>query len=177
MNPNLLDLVALNPQGESNRSLTLEDLQVNPGLAPFLVSSTRSVVWVPHASKANTVRAAIREREGIESELLASIIQMGQQTEWGNIHELTTEGVKACVGHLRDYHDEPLEILVSPDTDLEGIEIPENLEKTEAEWIPTECLVVVPMDRANLGTLWVIGRNKVAVLVHNVSRGIAIAWR
>ena len=177
MNPNLLDVVALKPQGEAGRSLTLEYLQVNPELAPFLVSSTRSVVWVHHASKENTVRAAVRKRQGIEAELVAAVIQMGQETGWGNVHELTTEGVQACVGHLRDYHDEPLEILISPDTDLEGIDIPTNVPKTEADWIPTECLVVVPMDRANLGTLWVIGRHKVAALVHNVARGIAVAWR
>lgn len=177
MNPNLLDITSLSPQGETLRGLTLEDLQVNRELAPFLVSSTRSVAWVPHASKENTVRAAMREREGIEAELVAAIITMGAEAEWGNIHALTTEGIKACVAHVKDYIDEPLEMLFSSDTDVEGIRFPDDIERTSAQWIPTDCVVVVPVDRTYLGSLWVIGRHKIAALVHNPSRGIAIAWR
>lgn len=177
MNPNLLDIQALAPEGQATRGLTLEGLQVNRELAPYLVSSTRSVTWVPHASKENTVRAAVRKRQGIEAELVAAVVAMGQEAEWGNVHELTTEGIQACVGHLRDYIDEPLEIIVSAQTDLEGVEFPENLQRTEAQWIPTDCVVVVPIDRSYVGTLWVIGRHKIAALVHNASRGIAVAWR
>jgi len=177
MNPNLLDIVALAPRGDVGRGVTLEELQVNPELAPFLISSTRSVMWVPHASRENTVRAGIRKREGIEAELVAAVIDLGQEAQWGNVHELTTEGVKACVDHVRDYLEGPFEIIVSADTDLEGISLPEDIQRTEAQWIPTECLVVVPVDRANLGTLWVVGHQKVAALVHNASRGMAVAWR
>jgi hypothetical protein len=177
MNPNLLDITSLSPQGQTSRGLTLEDIKVNPELAPFLVSSTRSVAWVPHASKENTVRAAMREREGIESELVAAIITMGNEVEWGNIHALTTEGIQACVEHVKSYIDEPLEILFSSDTDMEGIRLPKDIATTSAQWIPTDCVVVVPVDRTYVGSLWVIGRHKIAALVHNPARGIAVAWR
>jgi len=175
MNPNLLDIVALSPNSSPNQ-LTLEDIQVNPELAPYLISSSKSVTWVPHASQKNTVRTAVRSRDGIEAELVAALIGMGSQAEWGNVHPLTTEGVMACLEHVSSYIEGPLEILCSADTDLEGVEIPEHFQQTQAKWIPVDCLVVVPVDRAYLGTLWVLG-NRVAALVHNVSRGMAVAWR
>lgn len=175
MNPNLLDIVALSPDSNS-KQLTLEDIQVNPELAPYLVSSSKAVTWVPHASRKNTVRTAVRHRDGIEAELVAATIEMGSEAAWGNVHPLTTEGVMACLEHVSGYIDGPLEIICSPDTDLEGIEIPEHFQQTLAKWIPTDCVVVVPVDRAYLGTLWVLG-NRVAALIHNVSRGMAVAWR
>lgn len=110
MNPNLLDIVALTPQG-STQQLTLEDIPVNRELAPYLISSMKSVTWMPHASKKNTVRAGIRHREGIEAELVAAVVEMGSEAEWGNIHPLTTEGVQACLAHVASYIDGPLEIL------------------------------------------------------------------
>lgn len=175
MNPNLLDIVALSPTG-SAQQLTLEDIQVNPELAPYLISSSKSVTWVPHASQKNTVRTAIREREGIEAELVAAVIDMGGQAQWGNVHPLSTEGVMACLEHVSSYIDGPLEIICSAETDLEDVEIPEHFQQTQAKWIPRDCLVVVPVDRAFLGTLWVLG-SRVAALVHNVSRGMAVAWK
>lgn len=178
MNPNLLDITALSPRGESTLGLTLEDLPVNRELAPFLVSSTRSVAWVPYASKNNTVRAAIRSRENIESELVAAVVLMGQEAQWGNIHPLTTEGVQACVAHVKDYVDVPVEIIISSETDVDEVEFPEGVQLTTARWAPLDCAVIVPVDRTYLGTLWVIGRERVAALVHNVSRGmaVAVAW-
>lgn len=175
MNPNLLDITALSPRGQSTMGLTLEDLPVNRELAPFLVSSTRSVTWVPYASKNNTVRAGIRSRENIEAELVAAVVLMGQEAQWGNIQPLTTEGIQACIAHLREYLDAPVEIIVSAETDLDEVELPEGMAVTTARWAPLNCAIVVPVDRTYLGTLWVIGRERVAALVHNASRGMAVA--
>lgn len=177
MNPNLLDIVALNPKGQSSQTLTLEDIQVNPELAPYLISSMRSVVWVPHASQKGTVRAGVRERPGIEAELVAALIEMGTEMQWGNIHPLTTEGVQACLDHVSTYIEGPLEIVCNEETDLENVVLPEHVQQTPAKWIPLDCIVIVPMDRSYLGTLWVLGPDRVAALVHNASRGIGVAWR
>jgi len=175
MNPNLLEVVALKPEG-SRSQLVLEEIKVNPELAPYLISSMRSVAWVPYASKKNTVNVGVRARVGIEAELLAAVIEMGAEAQWGNIHPLTTEGVRACLEHVSSYIEGPLEIICSPSTDLEGVDIPEHFQQTQAQWIPTNALVVVPVDRGYLGTLWVLG-GQVAALIHNVSRGMAVAWR
>jgi len=175
MNPNLLEVVALAPKAKQSQ-LTLEELPVNRELAPYLISSMRSVTWVPHASKNNTVRAGVRHREGVEAELVAAVVEMGSEAQWGNVHPLTTEGISGALAHVANYVEVPLEILCNELTDLEGIEIPEHFQQTRAQWVPTDCVVVVPVDRSYLGTLWVVG-NQVAALIHNVSRGMAVAWR
>ena len=90
---------------------------------------------------------------------------------------LTTEGIRACVEHVSHYIDGPLEILCSRETDLDGIELPDHIQQTPAKWIPTDCAVVVPMDRKFLGTLWIVGQQNVSALIHNASRGMAVAWR
>ena len=175
MNPNLLDIVALSPKGTQSQ-LTLEEIPVNRELAPYLITSMRSVTWMSHASQKGTIRAGIRERAQVEAELVAAVIEMGTEAKWGNTHPLSTEGVQACLKHVAGYIEGPLEILCSAETDLEGVEIPEHFQQTQAKWIPVDALVVVPVDRSYLGTMWVLG-NRVAAAIHNVSRGMAIAWR
>jgi hypothetical protein len=153
------------------------EFQVNRDLAPFLVSSSRSVQWVPHASESGHVRAAVRKRQGIEAEIVAAILHMGQEAQWGNVHPLTTEGIQACVDHLAYYEIAPVQVLVAPETDLTGVELPSNLSRVDAAWVPTDAVVVVPLDRNYLGTLGTLGQHKAVAVVHNASRGVAVAWR
>ena len=153
------------------------EFQVNAELAPFLVSSTRSVQWVSNTSETGTIRAAIRKRHGIESEIVGAIIDAGLQAEWGNIHDLTTEGVLKCLEHVASYELAPLEIIVAEDTNLEGIEIPEGVNVLMAAWMPQNALAVVPVDRGFVGTLGTIGKHKAVCVIHNPSRGIAVAAR
>lgn len=155
----------------------LMEFEVNPELAPFLVSSTRSVQWVTRASQSNMVRAAVRKRQQLEVEVVTAVADMGREAQWGNVHDLTTAGVGACVAHLHGYGIEPVEILVAPDTDLQGIEMPADVPTRPAEWMPREVLVAVPADRTFLGTMGTIRRHKAVAIVHNASRGMAVAWR
>lgn len=181
MNGNLLEIANYDRTVKHTRRgasppLLLE-FQVNRELAPYLVSSLRSVQWVRDASQHDTIRAAVRRREHVESEIIAAILQMGVEAEWGNVHALTTEGVAQCVEHLEYYEFGPLEFLVAPDTDLDGIELPDRVTQTRTKWVPQNALVVVPVDRGFVGTLGTIGKHKAVAVVHNPSRGIAIACR
>jgi len=153
------------------------EFQVNAELAPFLVSSTRSVQWVNSTSETGTIRAAIRKRHGIESEIIAAIVDAGQQAGWGNVHDLTSEGVLKCLEHVASYELAPLEILVAEDTNLEGVEIPKDVGVVTASWMPQNALAVVPVDRGFVGTLGTIGKHKAVCVLHNPSRGIAVAAR
>lgn len=153
------------------------EFQVNPDIAPYLVSSLTSVVWVDHASKASTIRAAVRKRGGIEADMVAAVVEMGQQADWGNVHSLTSEGIVACVEHLRYYGLEAVEILVALDTDLAGIDLPADIPRRDAPWLPREVVVVVPADRGFVGTLGTIGQHKAVAVMHNPSRGMGVAWR
>lgn len=181
MGPQLLEIVSFdNTVRQTKKGATtplLMEFSVNSELAPFLVSSPRSVRWVEKTSQTGNVRAAIRDREGLERDIVAAVVERGQEAEWGNIHPLTEEGVNACVEHLEYYELGHLELLINPETDVEDVEFPEHLGQHYASWVPVDAVVVVPIDRAFLGTMGTLGRQKTVAVVHNASRGIAVAWR
>ena len=171
---NFEDTVKTTRQGRVTPQMM--EFQVNPELAPFLVSSTRSVVWVEQAGSQEQVRAAVRSRRGLEADLVIAIAEMGSRAEWGNVQPLTTAGIKACVNHLNFYGLEQVECLVAPDTDLEGVDF-KSLPVRQATWLPLDAAVVVPVDRGFVGTLGTLGQHKALALVHNASRGVGIAHR
>jgi hypothetical protein len=152
------------------------EFSVNPELAPFLVSSTRSVLWVSQAGSSGNVRAAVRDRHSLEEELIVAVTEMGIRADWGNVHPLTTDGVKACVDHLDFYGVGLVEAFVAPDTDVSEVDF-KGLTCTQAEWVPKDSVVVVPIDRGFVGTLGTVGPHKAVALIHNASRGIGIAYR
>jgi hypothetical protein len=179
-NTGLLEVVNFDDTIKSTRRGRVQpqmmEFQVNPELAPFLVSSTRSVVWVEQAGSQDQVRAAVRARRGMESELIVAIAEMGARAEWGNVQPLTTAGIKACCNHLKFYGLEQVECLVAPDTNIEAIDF-KDLNVIQASWVPFDAVVVVPVDRGFVGTLGTLGQHKALALIHNASRGIGIAHR
>ena len=179
-NTNLLEIVNFDDTIKQTRRGRIQpqmmEFQVNPELAPFLVSSTRSVMWVDKAGTSENVRAAIRARRGLEAELVGAIADMGTRVEWGNIHPLTTMGVKACADHLQFYGLDQIEVLVAPDTDIEGVDF-KKLKVIEAKWMPLDAVALVPVDRGFVGTLGTLGTQKALALIHNASRGVGIAHR
>ena len=180
MNPNILEVVnfdeTIKKNSQGSRLPEMMEFQVNPDLAPYLVSSTRSVLWVDHASKSNMIRAAVRKRQGLQKEMIAAVADAGTRSEWGNVHPLTDEGLQACVDHLIYYELESIEVLVNPDTDLEGLDFGERT-PIEAPWMPQDAVVFVPADRSFVGMMGTMGQHKALALIHNASRGIAVAHR
>lgn len=178
---NLLEVVnfdnTIKQTRRGRRTPLMMEFSVNPELAPFLVSSTRSVQWVPQASESGHVKAAIRKRQGIESEIVSAILHQGTESGWGNVHPLTTEGVRACTEHLSYYGLTEMVLLVAPDTDLSAVSLPNTVPRVSAPWMPLDALVIVPAERGFLGTLGTLGKHKAVVVVHNASRGAAVAWR
>jgi hypothetical protein len=181
MNGSLLEIVNFDSTVKQTRRGAapplMMEFQVNAELAPFLVSSTRSVQWVSNTSQTGTIRAAVRKRQNLESEIVSAVVRLGLEAEWGNVHELTTEGVQRCVDHVASYDLSPLEILVAPDTDLTGIEMPAGVTANHAPWVPLDAVVVVPVDRGFVGTIGTIGKHKAVAVVHNAARSIAVAAR
>lgn len=179
-NTNLLEVVSFDDTIKNTRRGRVQpqmlEFQVNPELAPFLVSSTRSVLWVEKAGTSENVRAAVRARRGLEAELIGAIAEMGTRADWGNIHPLTTMGVKACADHLGFYGLDQLEVLVAPDTNIDDVDF-KKLKVIEAKWVPLDAAVVVPVDRGFVGTLGTLGQHKALALIHNASRGVGIAHR
>jgi hypothetical protein len=179
-NANLLEVVNFDDTVKNTRQGRVQpqmmEFQVNSELAPFLVSSTRAVLWVESAGSSDNVRAAIRARRGLETELLAAVVEMSERCSWGNTQPLSTMGIKNCVDHLQFYGLEQVEVLVAKDTDVTGIDF-KKLRVVEANWVPVDAAVVVPVDRGFVGTLGTVGQHKALALIHNASRGLAVAYR
>lgn len=152
------------------------EFSVNPELVPFLVSSTRAMLWVDKCSADGMIKCGVRLRKGIEAEALAAIVERGESAQWGNIHPLTTAGIEACVQHLLNYDLTDVEALVSPRMNLEEVSFG-TVPIVRAAWVPLDAVVVLPVDRSFVGTLGVFDAERALAVVHNASRGVAVAWK
>lgn len=177
-NPNLLELHSfedtIKTTSHGQVPPQMMEFQVNPELEPFLVSSTRSVVWVEHAGSRGQIRAAVRSRATLEAEIVVAIAERGTRAQWGNVQSLTTAGIQQCREHLSSYGVGPVECLAAPDTDITGVDFKE-LPVIEAPWVPKGAVVVLPVDRGFVGTLGLVGPSLALAWVHNASRGVGIA--
>jgi len=179
MIPTLLHLIPLPKEALAKAILPLMKVPVDPELAPYLVSSLHSVVWVPRVSKEGDIRTAFRPQsrfqEGslvhqtLDTELVQAVFQRAREEGWGSVHPMTPEGLVQAKDYLRSYGIEECELLVHPLTKFK-------VDAVRANWVPLRMLVLVPKDRLYLGTLHVVSRDQVAAVVHNPSRGMAFCW-
>ena len=147
----LLTIVAM-PKPE--RPPLMLELQVpSKECAPFLVSSTRSLLWVEASDSG--VRAGVRQcsPSDLFFDLVEKVADKGESEGWGNVVSSVEEGEE----HLRYYGLDP-EILLAP----------------QVPWLPAGWAVVVPKDRDYLGSVYDFGEGFVAALIHNAARGMAI---
>lgn len=166
-NPSLLRVV---PAPVPKGAPVHVSLAVDPQTAPYLVTSSKRVVWVDRPRPGDTVWAVFRSVSPDElfRELILSIVEKAQGEDWGCIFG-TDQVDKACL-RLCEYDLPETELLVSPEFSLEGLNIPAVL----APWLPTGHAVVVPINRDFLGTVVDLGEHGVAALIHNAARGISI---
>lgn len=181
----LLRVSAFEPTKRRKGAPLMMEFKVNPATGPFLVSSTRGVVWV--SPREPIVRAAFRivDSETLFRDVVQSVVETGVASNWGNVHPLNMEGVLAAIAYLRSYELSSLEILMHPGAQKS---LPLSIRETDggetvrtlcgfpvemADWLPPETLIVVPQDRDYVGFFLSYGERGVAV-VHNASRGIAI---
>lgn len=164
----------------------LMEFKVNPDTGPFLVSSSRSVMWVN--SHAGRVRAGVRKivPGTLFNEAVQAVTKLGTEAEWGNVHPFTGAGLINAIAHLRSYDLSEIEILVNPKTGLDAgfppVMLSEERESTllgfplmYAEWLDLDTIVVVPHERDFVGFLLQIDAAGTAVaVVHNASRGMGI---
>jgi len=178
--------------------------------APYLVSSSSSVMWITELHPNSTIKAAIREMTVGEffREVVEAVAAMGRQQNWGNVHPLTHEGLAAAIDHVAFYELEPLELLIprthpamsvsldDGDEDDDGDEADPDLKVVTpaslmppdlrpfieeagipfrpSAWVPDGMMIVVPKDRTFVGVVSQVTSKKIAGVVHNAARGIAI---
>lgn len=161
------------------------EFQVDLVTAPYLVTSSTAFVWVPKAATTNTVKAAVRTNAttlgDLYRQIVEEVVEKGLELQWDNVHPNTPEGVLATVNHLRYYEFKGVELLASVETldehqgswaDVEGLaEVP----VTAVTWLPKGWVVAVPSDRSFVGFVSLVGPGSLVSVVHNPSRGIAVA--
>ena len=165
---------------------------VSEETAPYLVSSSSSVMWVQRAHPGPSVKVAIREvaLSDFFREVIDAIALKGSLMQWGNVQPLTLVGLQAAIDHVGFYGLGPLELLIprtheSKDKNvsdladimpptlrpfLEDIGVPFRL----SSWVPKGTIVVVPKDRQYVGVVSRVSSKKLGGVVHNASRGVAV---
>lgn len=142
---------------------------------PFLVSSTTGFLWVNDKFPSGVVRAAVRKVPPmfLFREAVQEVCEYSLEFGWGSVAPASLEGLQQAQGHLKEYGFGSLSILHDPGWALAGLKTPASAE--EVSWLPAGWAIVVPADRAYLGTLLDFNEAKCALVLHNPSRGIAFS--
>ena len=169
------DYAARGPRGVPPKMM---EFPVAADAAPYLVSSTRSVLWAKRASRTRTVKAAVRSVQGFYGEVVEELVKASVRHEWGSVQPLTTEGLKACVAYLAYFDLTQYEVITHgtfsyPDT--VSAEWIDNNPRSEAEWMPKGCVVIIPKDRALFGFMGTVGSSRICAVIHNAVRGFTMA--
>jgi len=153
------------------------EFQANNEATPFLVSTSKSLLWINEAPS-NVVRAAVRPKTKVQDfykEVIQEIAEVGSDCSWGNVQPLNKVGVQNALDYVASYELGEIECLLHPQDKekisemLSGSDIPYSL----CKWMPKGHMVVVPKDRSFLGFVGVLATGFVSV-IQNPSRGIAI---
>lgn len=168
----LTEIVSL-PQAK--KAPLLLEVPLPPGLdGPFLVSSSKGVIWISNKFPNGMVRAAVRKipLDFLFREMLLSFSDEAEKAGWGNALPATREGIEQAILHLKEYEIDAVEILWGEGFD-ESL-LPSTIPSTETSWIPAGWAIVVAADRSFVGTSFEFGNGQWASVLHNPSRGLAV---
>ncbi len=167
-------LTEVMPYDMGSKTPLMVEVQVNRDLAPYLVTSSKSALWIDRPHPNSCVRAAVRAGDLEEhcQLLVQEIALKGDLEGWGNCHPLSAAGVEAAIEHLGYYGLSDVEVLFSSATKTVGV--PEGVPVGEALWVPPGWAVVVPVDRGFVGTTLCFKEDRLATVVHNAARAVAV---
>ena len=172
----LLKLVKFDKVKPSIQPLAFE-FQANKEATPFLVSTSKSLLWINEAPT-NVVRAAVRPKTKIQQfyiEVISEIKEVGESCSWGNSYAFSKEGVLSAISYVNSYGVGEVECLLSSETKSEASFLAgTGISFSICNWLPKSCVVVVPKDRSLLGFVGVMNSGFVSV-IQNPSRCLAVA--
>jgi hypothetical protein len=188
---NLLQLTRLPTKREQ---AAMSEFAVSADTAPYLVTSTKGLVWVPEPMEPtpelwgtrlpeHVVRVAVRldlvrNMGSFYWEVVQAVAEMGKVAEWGSVHPFSEEGIHLAEEHVASYGMEDLCLLTPSDAGdlpLKDIALDMGLLPQPCSWLQAGCVVVVPKNREYVGMLGLLGRQGSMGLIHNASRAIGIA--
>lgn len=171
----LLDVVSFRDLVQKNQGIpAMLEFPFEDRHVPYLVSSSRSVLWVDSPSSEGFLRAATRPTQGLSEEIVATIVERSIVDGWGNVQPLTSSGLESCLEFLIDKGLKELEVIASPTVDPELLDPTWNV--VWSRWVPAGTVIFLPKDRSYLGTFGAFGNNIAVAVVHNASKAIAIAF-
>lgn len=185
-NPHLLEIIKWEEDKfkTSGRRLMIEGIPVSPETHPYLVSGmARKVLWIRQPREHLSV--AFRYMEALEdlyTYVVEAVSKEGVKNNWGNVTSFSEEGIEEGIKYLLYYGISPADILYSengpPLTEKTVIVSEENPEISNhvygVSWLPPGYAVVVPENRAYLGSAIVISDVYTALVIHNASRGLVV---
>jgi hypothetical protein len=153
------------------------EVPVDPVTAPYLVTATRTTTWTDEALNGTMVRAAVRTGIKNTGPLYAEVVEAiaKRGVEWDSVHPLTTEGITKAIEHIQYYGFAQVEALLPSKEAADLVPKVEGLRVDLADWLPDDTIVIVPQNREFVGILGRLSPTAVFVVVHNASRGVAIA--
>jgi len=170
------------PSDAFRRSATplAAEMPVDPQTAPYLVTTTKSLLWHPQDFNGK-VRAAMRTDplDTLYAEIIKEVCTTSTEAKWGSIFPHTLEGVSQAIAYVKDYGIPEVEIL-SPEASLDPLLADmtkwDGANIVRVKYLPPSTVVVVPKDRDYLGIAMQPGDfDRRLLLVHNPSRGMAVA--
>jgi len=169
MNANLLAVVH---HASGRMPLMLDGVPVPPEAAPFLITSSKNLLWVERAFGEGFLRLGVRETtlDELYRSMVESIAEMGSEREWGNVIHATKDGVLKGLAYLHSYDLTDASLLYGEDFD---ISLAPSLPRVPADWLPAKWAVLVP-SREYVGTAFMFGKGHVGAVVHNPSRGVVV---
>jgi len=150
------------------------EVEVHPEGQPFLVSGTKTLLWVG-SSKTGVLRAAVRSDEQPDPlTIISEVAHRGAEDQWENSFPYTAVGVGKAISYVRSYGISELDLLVPSDYAFPPPK-KKSVNLVPTSWMPSGRVVVVPSDRSYLGTIRTLGEKHWILLVHNPSRGMAVS--
>lgn len=170
----VLTLVRKHP--EPNRVHVMVESPIPAGLdGPFLVTSSKDLIWVSKVFPNGMVRVAVQKNTTLSSlfrEMVIAVAKRSQVEGWGSVSDPTQEGVRAVIDHLAEYDLIDIEVLCGAGFDSSII--PEDVPRGEVEWVPDDWAIILPRDRAFVGITFDFEAGQLGAVLHNASRGVGI---
>jgi len=171
----MVSLTQMLTMPQKGKSPLMMEVPIDPNLdGPFLVSSTKDFLWITKVFPNGSLRAAVRPvpLRALFEEATRCVAAQSKVAQWGSLHPPTKEGLVEVLAHLAEYDLMSVEVLHGPgfNEDLLSFEIP----FCEVEWVPEGWALLVPTDRAFVGTAFDFGDGGYAVVLHNAPRGVGI---
>lgn len=172
MNPNLLNIVEM-PTKRVPVMIDRVPASESPDAGPFLITSSKALMWVERAFRGGFLRVAVRKAtpHDLFRDLVDTISTESVDREWGSVQPCTKAGVLEGLAYLSYYELVDPILLYGSDFD---ISLAADIPRAPADWLHPAWGVLIPSNREYVGTAFLFRDGHVGAVLHNPSRGVVV---